>query len=63
MKTKNLATSKVVSFDSEGPCFSTKVLLDFFITYGKCVKKIHAAKEAEGPPCCTGIDIERTVRS
>ena len=47
MKTKNLATSKVVSFDSEGSCFSTKVLLDFILTYGKYDLKKHGAKQLQ----------------
>ena len=49
--TKNRGPSKVVSFDSEGPSYSTKVPSDLFLTYGIMLKKILDAKENERRPC------------
>ena len=56
-KTKHGGPSKVVSFDSEGLSYSTKVPSDLFLTYGIMFKKILDAKENERRPCrmCIGI--------
>ena len=43
-KTKNRGPSKVVSFDSEGLSYSTKVPSDLFLTYGIMFKKTRGAK-------------------
>ena len=51
--TKNRGPSKVVSFDSEGLSYSTKVPSDLFLTYRKCLKKNDGAKENDSRPCRT----------
>ena len=50
-KQKNCGPSKVVSFDSEGPSYSTKVPSDLFLTYGIMFKKTSDAKENHRRPC------------
>ena len=59
-KPENRRNSRVVSFDSEGPSYSTKVPSDLFLTYRKCLKK---NQRREGKPkairpysTCTQID-------
>jgi hypothetical protein len=45
--TRNRGTSKVVSFDSKGLSYSTKVSSDLFVTYRKCLKQnTHTRGEA-----------------
>jgi hypothetical protein len=53
--TRNRGPSKVVSFDSEGLSYSTKVPSDLFLTYGIMFKKKPGAKEDDSRPCCMYI--------
>jgi hypothetical protein len=48
--TKNRGPSKVVSFDSEGLSYSTKVPSDLCLTYGIMFKKKVGAKENDRRP-------------
>ena len=59
-KTRNRGNSKVVSFDSEGPSYSTKVPSYIFLTYRKCLKKTDGAKEKESQPRCIAESTEST---
>ena len=56
-KPKNRGPSKVVSFDSEGLSYSTKVPSDLFLTYGIMFKKTIDAKENFRRPCCNTYDL------